>query len=202
MLRLRSAEAPFDDAQAAGAAARLIAVVEALGLWAAKEPVERLDAGLFEAVLGAMASAGVATFAPLEWHSYAAKDPGTFVEWIERLRAELAASPVPEHELPVVDELLGGEMLAQLIGVAPSSLRRYTGGQRDVPDAVAARAHLVALIVADLAGSYNERGIRRWFVRPRVQLDGRAPVDVLSDDWDPDDDQVQRVKELSAASMG
>jgi hypothetical protein len=202
MLRLRSAQAPFTDHQVAGAAARLAAVAETLGLWQPKEPVEQLDAGLFEEVLASLASAGVAAFAPLEWHQYADKGGEALATWIDHIRDELAASPVPENEIPVIDGLLGGELLAGLIGVAPSSLRRYNAGKRDVPDPVAARAHLVALIVADLAGSYNERGIRRWFDRPRTQLDGSSPADILRDDWHPDDANVQRVKELSAERMG
>jgi uncharacterized protein (DUF2384 family) len=40
--------------------------------------------------------------------------------------------------------------------------------------------------VADLAGSYNEFGIRRWFQRPRSELEGRSPRDVLHGPWDPD----------------
>jgi hypothetical protein len=202
MLRLRSADAPFTDHQVAGAAARLAAVAEVLGLWKPTEPIERLDADLFEDVLASLASAGVASFAPLEWHQYADKDGETLATWIDQIRSELAASPVPDHELPVIDGMLGGEVLARLIGVAPSSLRRYNAGQREVPDSVAARAHLVALIVADLAGSYNDRGIRRWFDRPRPQLDGQSPAEILHDDWNPDDANVQRVKELSAERMG
>lgn len=202
MLRLRAAEAPFDDYRVAGSAARLTATVEALGLWEAKEPVERLDAQLFQEVLDALADAEVATFAPLEWRGYADKGADAFAEWIEHVRAELSASPVPEHALPVISELLGAEVLSGLLGVSPASVRRYASGVRDVPDDVAARAHVVALIVADLAGSYNERGIRRWFARPRTQLGGRAPTDVLTDEWDPDGEQARRVRELSAARIG
>jgi hypothetical protein len=202
MLRLRSTEAPFDDTRVAGAAARLAAVAETLGLWRAKEPVNRLDTSLFEEVLGGVANAGVATFAPFDWHGYADKGGDSFAEWIDHVRDELADSPVPEHEIPVLDEMLGGDFLSRLIGVAPSSLRRYTAGQRVVPDPVAARAHVVALIVSDLAGSYNERGIRRWFERPRSQLGDRSPAEILSDDWDLDNVAVRRVKELSAERMG
>jgi hypothetical protein len=41
---------------------------------------------------------------------------------------------------------------------------------------VAERLHWLAMVVADLAGSYNALGIRRWFERPRALLGGAARV--------------------------
>jgi len=72
--------------------------------------------------------------------------------------------------------------------VSTSSLRRYTAGARPTPDDVAARLHHVALIVGDIAGSYNDIGVRRWFTRPRTQLGTQTPATVLtgaSHDGDP-----------------
>ncbi len=42
-------------------------------------------------------------------------------------------------------------------------------------------------MVGDLAGAYNDTGIRRWFVRPRTVLQNRAPADVLTPGWRPDE---------------
>ena len=78
-----------------------------------------------------------------------------------------------------------------------SSLKRYQAGDRDTPDAIAARLHCLALLVSDLAGSYNDIGIRRWFQRKRTQLDGRAPAAFLTGDWDPDDEGPARVRQLA-----
>jgi hypothetical protein len=89
------------------------------------------------------------------------------------------------------------EDLAALLGISLSSLKRYQQGDRDTPDDVAARLHFLALVVGDLAGSYNDIGIRRWFQRKRTQLDGRAPAAILDGNWDPDDPGPQRVRELA-----
>ncbi|MDP8905271.1 MAG: hypothetical protein M3N29_08140, partial [Chloroflexota bacterium] len=88
------------------------------------------------------------------------------------------------------------------VGTSPVSLRRYIAGTRAVPDAVAARAHWLAMLVADLAGAYNSLGIRRWFDRPRSHLGARSPREVLGRNWDPDDPSVQAVRDLAAALAG
>jgi hypothetical protein len=66
---------------------------------------------------------------------------------------------------------------------------------------VAARLHFLALVVGDLAGSYNEVGIRRWFERPRSLLGGEPPAKRLEGDWDPDDEGPARVRALAAALL-
>ena len=81
--------------------------------------------------------------------------------------------------------------------MSASSLKRYASGERDTPDEVAARLHHVALIVGDLAGAYNEVGVRRWFERKRTALNGRAPAALLAGDWNPDDSSPQKVRELA-----
>ena len=202
MLRLLSAEPPFRDTAVAGQAARLLATAESLGLWEPKEVVSRLDAALFDEALGAVATAGVATSAALEWRAVADKPAPEFAGWVGAVRDELRACPVPERELPVLADLFGAERLAELVGAAGSSLRRYLAGERQVPDDVAGRAHVVALIVGDLAGSYNDRGIRRWLERPRAQLDGRAPDEILSGGWDPDGRDVALVVALAGERAG
>jgi hypothetical protein len=87
--------------------------------------------------------------------------------------------------------------LAALLQVSVSSLKRYQSGDRATPDTIAARLHFLALLVGDLAGSYNEIGIRRWFHRKRTQLDGRPPAALLKAEWDPDDEGPARVRELA-----
>jgi uncharacterized protein (DUF2384 family) len=99
-------------------------------------------------------------------------------------------------------ELLGDEMLEKLLGVSRQSIHRYSSGERATPQEVAERLHVLALIVSDLAGSYNEFGIRRWFGRPRSQLGGRSPSVVLKRGFRPDDDDIRRVRGLAAALVG
>jgi len=110
-------------------------------------------------------------------------------------------SPIPQAEWGPLSELLGDELPA-LLGISTSSLTRYRSGERTTPDAVAARLHVLAQLVSDLAGSYNDFGIRRWFGRPRQALGGRAPNDILSGDWAPDDADVARVRALAESLLG
>ena len=111
--------------------------------------------------------------------------------------AALEASPVAKHEWPAVSRVIDADQLAVLLGISVSSLRRYVTGERDTPDDVAARLHHVALIVGDLAGAYNDVGVRRWFDRKRSSLDDRPPSALLAGEWNPDDPGPQRVRELA-----
>lgn len=52
-------------------------------------------------------------------------------------------------------------------------------------------------IVYNLEGSYKPEGIRRWFNRPRAQLGGEAPQDILSRDWTPEDPKAGIIRRLS-----
>ena len=109
----------------------------------------------------------------------------------------LEASPVAKHEWPAVSRVLDQDHLAALLGISVSSLKRYLSGERDTPDEVAARLHHLALIVGDLAGAYNDVGIRRWFGRKRSALGGRTPASMLKGEWNPDDPGPQQVRELA-----
>jgi transcriptional regulator with XRE-family HTH domain len=111
--------------------------------------------------------------------------------------AALDASPAPAWEWKGLARVFVPEDLAALLHVSVSSLKRYESGARETSDPVAARLHFLALVVGDLAGSYNEPGIRRWFQRKRTLLDGRAPVALLKHGWDPDDEGPCRVRELA-----
>lgn len=111
----------------------------------------------------------------------------------------MEASPVPAAEGPRLDKLLGRELLARLLRVSAVSLRRYLAGERAVPDAVAARLRFLALVAGDLAGAYNDIGVRRWFDRPRSLLDGRRPAELLEVEWQPEDPDPRRVRDLARA---
>ncbi len=109
------------------------------------------------------------------------------------------ASPVPASEWPVLQRVLGVDLLARLLSISTVSLRRYVTSARRTPDDVAARLHALALMVGDLAGAYNDAGIRRWFARPRTVLGNRAPVAVLTSGWRPDDPEPRQVRGLAHA---
>jgi hypothetical protein len=116
---------------------------------------------------------------------------------LETMIAALEASPAPKFEWGGLGRVFDPEELAALLQVSVSSLKRYQSGDRATPDTIAARLHFLALLVGDLAGSYNEIGIRRWFHRKRTQLDGRPPAALLKAEWDPDDEGPARVRDLA-----
>ena len=124
---------------------------------------------------------------------------------IEVVRATLEAvdaSPRPEGEWGPARDLVGDDLLARLLKVSNSSLRRYAGGDRRTPDDVAWRLHVVARLLASLVGSYNEYGIRRWFERSRRALDGATPADVLEQAPSEDDERLQHVLGLADELTG
>ena len=111
----------------------------------------------------------------------------------------LDVSPVPASEWPTLQRVLGPALLARLLDISPVSLLRYRSGTRMTPDDVGVRLHVLALMVGDLAGAYNDTGVRRWFVRPRTVLQNRAPVDVLTGGWRPEDPGPRQVRALATA---
>jgi transcriptional regulator with XRE-family HTH domain len=128
-------------------------------------------------------------------------DASTLGATSEALLLAVEESPMPEAEWTPISETLG-EDLARLLNISSSSLARYRSGERATPDVVAARLHFIAMTVSDLAGSYNEFGIRRWFKRPRSALQGKAPEEVLSRGWTVEDGEVLQVRDLSRSLLG
>ena len=117
---------------------------------------------------------------------------------LQKLNEARAASPTPASEWRGVNRVLGGGLLAGLLGISPFSVRRYLSGSRETPDEIAARLHFLALVMGDLAGAYNDFGVRRWFQRPRKLLGRRSPGQILSGAWQPEDSGPHRVRELAA----
>lgn len=179
-------------------AVRVATRVEAMGLLGAGAPREGM-AGLVGDALAALARAGIAR---REIESLHEADPAAVAAIVARLGEAVEASPHPETEWGALTTRLGDDLVARLCRVSASSLARYASGARVTPDPVAHRLHHLALVVADLAGSYNERGIRRWFDRARPQLGGATPASLLTGDWDPDDPGPQRIAELAAVLAG
>ena len=81
--------------------------------------------------------------------------------------------------------------------MSPSSVVRYAAGRRPTPDEAAGRLHQLALIVGDLAGAFNDIGVRRWFDRPRELLGGKTPAQLLGRNWSPDGVGPRRVRALA-----
>src|SRR5476649_807081 len=141
--------------------------------------------------------AGIATAAATALTNVEVPTQAELTALLQTMIAALEASPAPKFEWAGVARVLDDEGLASLLGVSLSSLKRYKSGERVTPDPIAARLHFLALVVSDLAGSYNTFGVRRWFSRKRTLLDGRAPAQLLAGEWDPDDAGPARVRQLA-----
>jgi uncharacterized protein (DUF2384 family) len=177
-------------------AVHILTRVDAMGILGEKRP-RTFSAEAFHQALVALAAAGIAR---TEVQSLEAGHSGR--EALRRIDDALEASPLPDSEWPAMTAVLGDDLLTRLVHSSLSSAGRYRRGERLTPDLVAARLHFVTLIVADLAGAYNDRGIRRWFSRPRPQLDRKTPESLLDYEWDVDDVDPCRVAALAGALVG
>ena len=108
-------------------------------------------------------------------------------------------SPVQGAEWPALHRVLGPDLLARLLDVSVASLHRYLSGVSRTPDDVAGRLRALAQMVANLAGAYDDAGIRRWFVRPRAVLQNRAPAGILTAGWRPEDPAPRQVRDLAVS---
>jgi hypothetical protein len=201
-LRIRAVREPLATPFLARTAIRTLGRAAAMGLLPAGEVIEILDLHALKTMARHIGAAGVAPAAVAALTGWTRGDPRRLQALLEEVGEALVESPVPEREWSELVRVLGEPLLARCTGVSHSSLRRYAAGQRDTPDAVAARLHHIALVVGHLAGSYNRYGIRRWFERKRTRLNGRAPGDVLKGTWSPDDKGPREVLALSEALLG
>lgn len=199
MIQVESVAPPLDTPEVAALAVRILTVAEAMGLLPAGDPIRRLDRGVLERVARSASTAAGIGREVLADLRHAEDHPEQFGPALRRLYEALERSPTPATEWRTLEGVLGADLLAQLVGVSASSLRRYQSASRRTPDAVADRLHFLALVVADLTGSLNEFGVRRWFQRPRTQLGGKAPVQLLRGGWSSDSPAAERVRALAYA---
>lgn len=155
------------------------------------------DAGGIRQLVNRVRRAGIGASAADRINNVETPSPRELADLLTTMVAALEASPAPKFEWAGVMRVFGADDLAPLLNVSVSSLKRYQSGERTTPDDVAARLHFVALVVGDLAGSYNDIGIRRWFTRKRSRLDDRSPASILRNAWDPDDEGPAHVRQLA-----
>ena len=196
-LRIQSIRTPYDDPRLASAAIRALTRADAMGLLS--RPVTCLDDTALLGLKAGMAEAGIGQTFLAELHRLPSADPNRLSALLEKITEALDQSPAPGHEWRALQDVLGLELLTRLLGISQSSARRYLSGSRSTPDAIAARLHFLAFVVGDLAGAYNDIGVRRWFDRRREHLDGKTPAQALGDEWSPEDRAPQRIRELAAA---
>jgi len=200
VIRIASIDAPLNTVGLRGPALDLVRRALAVGLLRDRPLIGKLDLDLLRGIAREASAAGVGRDAALEL--LGKPSPRHLGSVIGRLEDALASSPMPQRELGVLLEVFDVDQLATLLDTSAVSLRRYVAGTRTVPDAVAARIHWLALVSSDLAGAYNALGIRLWFERPRTQLHGQSPRQLLGRGWDPDDARVDQVRALAAALAG
>jgi hypothetical protein len=189
--------APFDHPGAAHLWWELLSDADGVGLISMNGVSETPDPTILQEVLQRLAGAGVAQSYIARLRDIDAADYSRRVELVRAVVDALRESPLPEYEWPALTKIFGAEELARLLRISESSLNRYANGIRSTPDPVAERLHFIALIVGDLRGAYNEVGVRRWFHRHRTSLEGRAPIELLGDDWMPDQEGPEAVRELA-----
>ena len=200
---------PVDRPELRGALIELISKSAAMGLLASAVATD-VGSATLEKVLKALQTQRLARdanvhLAPLLRDGVDQLDDSVAAKMEQKVRdlsEALSQSPAPATEWNSMRQTLGDDPLAALVGVSLASLRRYATGERATPQPVAEQLHWIAMVAADLAGSYNEFGIRRWFERPRQQLKGKSPRQLLKANWTPDSPEALKIKELSAALVG
>jgi len=196
MIQIESAKAPFTSPRLAFQAVTALGRADAMGLLPADEHIQTLDLISFRKAVRHILRAGIARNIQLDLTDASGSN---LERTLEHLNIALEESPVPEFEWNRLAEVLGLELLGRLLGISATSIRRYRANARTTPDEVAERLHFLSLVVGDLAGAYNEIGMRQWFERKRSQLDGRTPLDFLKGRWKPAQPGPRRVQDLARA---
>ena len=196
MIQIESARAPFTSPRLAFQAMTALGRADAMGLLPADEHIQTLDLISFRKAVRHILRAGIARNIQLDLTDASGSN---LERTLEHLNMALEESPVPEFEWNRLAEVLGLELLGRLLGISATSIRRYRANARTTPDDVAERLHFLSLVVGDLAGAYNEIGMRQWFERKRSQLDGRTPLDFLKGRWKPAQPGPRRVQDLARA---
>jgi hypothetical protein len=197
-LQFTSVAPPLDSPGVGTLAARLLSYAATIGLIDATPATMSYEVVLEAAKkLATATGAGSATLIKLQERG--ADEPRRLSGLLAELYQALEASPAPNAEWPPLDRMLGSPLLSELLNISASSLERYESSERRTPDDVADRLHFLALTLSDLAGAYNEFGIRRWFERPRTVLRGKSPKEALRGDWDSDSRSARQVRSLAAA---
>ena len=194
-LHIQSIRSPYNDPRLAAAAIGALSRADAMGLLS--RPVTCLDDSAMVGLETGLAEAGIGQAFLAELHRLPCSDPARLSALLEKITEALDQSPAPAHEWRALQDVLGLELLIRLLRISQSSARRYLSGSRATPDTIAARLHFLAFVVGDLAGAYNDIGLRRWFDRRRERLNGKTPAQALGDAWSPEDGAPQRIRELA-----
>jgi hypothetical protein len=188
-IHITSVLPPFEEEELYPRATRFLRRADAMGLL--EEHVEELSPDVVRRIARRLSKRGLASDVAARLSAAPSRDE--FVRYLDAALLALDESPVPVAELAKLNSILGHELLTGMLDISAASLQRYQNGDRDVPDAVAERAHFLTSVIAALEGTYNEFGVRRWFERPRSVFNGRTARQFLSRGWIPSDDSARRV---------
>lgn len=197
-LHNKSKSYPISDPDIARLAAQNMIVAESMGIYGTK-PRETADFSALRQTLRQLWDAGIAQKSKyiLGNIQFESASKSQIIDCLNNALQGMVHSPLPESELPTLEKRLGFELLSRLLGIHASSLQRYKAGKRDIPDEIANQLHFLALLIGDLSGSYNDFGIRLWFLRKRKVLGNKAPVQILSGRWSPESPGAEKVRRLA-----
>jgi hypothetical protein len=188
---------PMVDAAVAQAAAAMVRTAHAVGLIEEVPDFTALTYPAVKRTVLRVREAGIGERATADLTRAGPEDATLVADRLREIGALLEESPLPDTEWPRLLQVFERDQLAALLGISPASVFRYGRHERRTPDEIAARVHFLALVIGDLAGAYNEIGIRRWFERKRTPLNGRSPASLLRGTWQPEDSGPRAVRELA-----
>jgi hypothetical protein len=193
-VQIESVMHPFESDDLYPRAARFLRRADAMGLL--DEPIRELSTEVVRKVARKLSQRGLATdlAARLTTGKPSASE---LSRYLDAALLALDESPVPAAELTKLHATLGHELLSGLLEISTASLHRYQSGERQVPDAIAERAHFLTSVISALEGIYNEFGVRRWFERSRSTFSGKTARQLLGRDWAPGGEPARRI--LAAA---
>lgn len=190
---------PLDTPGVGTLAARILSYAAIMDLLDAL-PVMTLDQNaLVEGAQRVSAATGVGATTIVKLHERGSEEPRRLRELLGEFYEQLEESSAPALEWRPVNRVLGSALLMDLLGISASSLERYESSERKTPDEIADRLHFLALRLSDLAGAYNQFGVRRWFDRPRTLLRGQTPRQVLGEGWTSDSEPARTIRNLTSA---
>jgi hypothetical protein len=193
-IQIASVMHPFETDDLYPKATRLLRRADAMGLL--DEPIRELSTEMVRKVSRKLAQRGLASdlAARLTTGKPSVSD---LSRYLDAALLALDESPVPAPELTKLNATLGHELLSGLLEISAASLHRYQSGERQVPDAIADRAHFLTAVLSALEGIYNEFGVRLWFDRQRSVFNGKSARQLLGRNWEPAGEPARRI--LAAA---
>lgn len=94
-------------------------------------------------------------------------------------------------------KILGLGLLASILNVSEPELKAYIANPGSISEIILRRLAFLIEVVDILKDAYNDRGIRQWFLRKRIQLNDKSPVEILRENWNPENTDPHSVLELA-----